>query len=52
MRKGGTARTDERKSLRLFNKVGFTKQKRKEIKRSLEVDQLVDGCGWGHQSSP
>ena len=25
MRKGGTARTDETRSLRLFNKVGFTK---------------------------
>ena len=33
MRKGGTARTDETRSLCLFNKVGFTKQKRKEIYR-------------------
>ena len=33
MRKGGTARTDETRSLCLFSKVGFTKQKRKEIYR-------------------
>ena len=31
MRKGGTAGTDETRSLWLFNKVGFTKQKEKEI---------------------
>ena len=33
MRKGGTARKDETRSLCLFNKVGFTKQKRTEIYR-------------------
>ena len=33
MRKGGTARTDETRPLCLFNKVGFTKQKREEVYR-------------------
>ena len=41
MRKGGTARTDETRSLCLFNKVGFTKQKRKESIASNYIESAV-----------
>ena len=54
MRKGGTARTDETRSLFLFNKVGFTKQKRKEIyrlsggiNRIFELEELLDAAQSG-----
>ena len=41
MRKGGTARTDETRSLCLFNKVGFTKQERKETIASNYIESVV-----------
>ena len=41
MRKDGTARTDETRSLCLFNKVGFTKQKRKESIASNYIESAV-----------
>ena len=40
-RKGGIARTDETRSLCLFNKVGFTKQKRKESIASNYIESAV-----------
>ena len=41
MRKGGTARTDETRSLCLFNEVGFKKQERKETIASNYIESAV-----------